>query len=206
MSESKKKRKKTTTTAYEPLGDSDKQRIASLILLVCQLCDGTMGKRIDDMLDALLWSYNVDGIDDGALLKDRWLPAAVGLTEIHAERVPCSAAAREAIANSSCSGKVIREHVVPRMTLKEVVRKIKSVERMKTILDKYCIVVLVTKAEEARVQADTKSKGLAKRMPKDWGRDVNWTDTPVDELPTAWQRYIDARIVLYQHGKTVVMT
>lgn len=202
MSESKKKR----TTAYEPLGDSHKQRIASLILHVCQLCDGTMGKRIDDMLDALLWSYNVDGIDGGALLKDGWLPAGVGLTEMHPERVPCSAAAREAIANNSCSGKVIREHVVPRMTLKEVVRKIKSVERMKTILDKYCIVVLVTKAEEARAQADTKSKRLAKKMPKDWGRDVNWTDTPVDELPTAWQRYIDARIVLYQHGKTVVMT
>ena len=197
---------KNKPTAYEPLGDSDKQRIASLILQVCQLCDGTMGGRIDDMLDALLWSYNVDGIDDGALLKDGWLPARRGLTKMHAERVPCSAAAREAIANSPRSAEVKREHVVPRKMLKEVVRKIKSVERMKTILDKYCIVVLVTADEETGTQAETKSNGLAKQMPTGWGTDVNWTDTPVDELPTAWQRYIDARIVLYQHGKTVVMT
>lgn len=206
MSESKKKRKQTTTTAYEPLGDSDKQRIASLILQVCQLCDGTMGRRIDDMLDSLLWSYNVDGKSDGNFRKDRWLPARGELTMMHAERVPCSAAAREAIANSPCSAKVRREHVVPRKMLKKVVRKIKSVERLKTILDKYCIVVLVTEAEEAGAQADTKSNGLARQMPKGWGKDMNWTDTPVYELPTAWQRYIDARIVLYQHGKTVVMT
>lgn len=200
MSKSKNK-----TIACEPLGDIDKQRIASLILQVCQLCDGTMKKRIDDMLDPLLWSYNVDGIYQGELLKDGWLPAAGRLTDTHSERVPRTAAARQAIANPKCSTLVRREHVVPRKMLKQVIRKIDSVERLKAILDKYCIVALVTVDEmqlpEAGGQADAKSRRLAPQMPEDWGYDVNWTDTPIDKLPTAWRRYIDARIVLCQHGK-----
>lgn len=136
-------------------------------------------RRLDLFVDGLIWAYSVDGVDGDHVVQDGLVPAGRRLKESHLRHVPCTDLAREAL-RREVPRSIIREHIVPRAKVREIVRCVITPEDTKRVLDTYARVVLVHEMEADILDS--------RQMPGDWGAGVDWSKPP-GQLPDGWARY-----------------
>jgi hypothetical protein len=169
-----------------PLGPEEKRWIAERLQQHCgALPEHPIWEdRLRDEIDNLLWSYGVDGLVDGRVVKDGWLPAGKRLRQCHFHRVPFTDEALAAFAGGAPK-QVKREHIVQRSFLSKIIGGIPSVDDVVRVLDAYAQIALVTEAQMRCAKPRD-------NMPREWGVGVDWTRPP-SLLPDPWPRHFDGR-------------
>ena len=137
-------------------------------------------RRIELGIDGLLWSASVDGVSEGTVVQDGWIPSGQRLREEHFQVAPHTEAAWGALRAGNLKA-IEREHVVPRATLRKIVLSTPTASETKRVIAAYSLVALVHEDECGRLVH-------ASKMPQDWAQGVDWS-TPPAQLPSAWARY-----------------
>lgn len=141
--------------------------------------------RTMDLIGVLLWSASVDGRDGERIIKDGWIPSGGRLKSIHFKRSPYTYKAFAAC-QSGLLTSIIREHIVPRNTIRTILLKTSKIDDSVRIIKEYSIVALLEKSEEKRLKPSN-------NMPKGWDAGIDWSQSPLPPmLPSPWARYSNA--------------